>query len=96
MHEMRKLEIYLDDNGFYYMRIKSPTLNQLVAVNENGEKLWDVICNKWSYGYEQGLLELSGSLVTDDDIAKNGDTVVGYLTATEMIDRIKNAAAGEE
>lgn len=96
MNEMRKLEIYLDDNGFYYVRIKSPTLNQLVAVNENGEKLWDVICNKWSYGYEQGLLELSGSLVTDDDIAKNDDTVVGYLTATEMIDRIKNAAAGEE
>ena len=91
LHEMRELQEYLETHGFYYVRIKNQTLNQIVVLDENGEKLWDVICNKGSYGYEQGLLELSGSLVTDDEIAKNLDTVIGYLTAAEVIDRIEKS-----
>ena len=44
----------------------------------------DVVCFRGSYGYEQGLLEIMG-LVNEEEI---GDTVEGYLTATEVFQRI--------
>lgn len=43
----------------------------------------DVICNRWSYGGSDGLLEISG--ITDDSFE---DGVEGYLTAEEVFDRI--------
>lgn len=46
-----------------------------------------VICHKYSYGHEQGLLEIMG-LLTDEE--KKRDNVVGYLTAKEVFDRIYN------
>ena len=44
----------------------------------------DVVCFRGSYGYEQGLLEIMG-LVDEEEV---GDTVEGYLTATEVFQRI--------
>lgn len=46
----------------------------------------DVICFPGSYGYEQGLLEIMG-LVNEEEI---GEGVEGYLTATEVFQRIYN------
>lgn len=43
----------------------------------------DAICHSWSYGYEDGLLEIMG-LVNDDD-----NDVEGYLTAFEVFGRIQ-------
>lgn len=43
----------------------------------------DAICHSYSYGHEQGLLEIMG-LTEDED-----DDVEGYLTAKEVFKRIK-------
>lgn len=45
---------------------------------------WDAICHSFSYGHEEGLLEIMGTLV-DEEI---GDTVEGCLTAEEILRRI--------
>ena len=44
----------------------------------------DAICHEYSYGYEQGLLEIMG--LVDPEV---GDSVEGYLTANEVFARIK-------
>ena len=44
----------------------------------------DVICHRYSYGGQRGLLEMMG-LVDEDDI---GDSVEGYLTADVVFGRI--------
>lgn len=41
----------------------------------------DAICHSFSYGHEQGLLEIMGLTENDD--------VEGYLTAKEVFKRIK-------
>ena len=45
---------------------------------------WDAICHSFSYGHEDGLLEIMGILV-DKEV---GDTVEGCLTAEEILKRI--------
>lgn len=59
-----------------------------IIVNSGEKREWDAICHWGSYGYEEGLLEIYGSLV---DKAKFGDTdsVRGWLTAEEVIKRIE-------
>lgn len=47
-------------------------------------KVCDAVCFPGSYGYGQGLLEIMG-LVDEEEV---GDTVEGYLTATEVFQRI--------
>ena len=51
--------------------------------------IWDAICHYGSYGYKNGLLEISGSLV---DEAKIGDSVEGHLSASEIIERLEKEA----
>ena len=55
----------------------------------NGGKIdWgtcDAICHSYSYGCRSGLLEIMGDLV---DKTKTGDTVEGYLTAEDILNRI--------
>ena len=41
----------------------------------------DVICHKYSYGYECGLLEMMGLTTTEDDVD-------GYLTPEDVFERI--------
>lgn len=43
----------------------------------------DAICHDFSYGKNEGLLEIMGDLVR-----VTGDTVEGYLTAEEIFNRI--------
>ena len=45
---------------------------------------WDAICHKGSYGHEQGLLEVMGTIVRADD----DDDVEGWLTAEEILQRL--------
>ena len=83
--ELDKLEFYLKGKGLPYERIDKwddPCQHQLVV----NDYEWDVICHKGSYGYNSGLLEIAGSLV---DIEEDGDSVAGYLTAQDVIDRIE-------
>ena len=44
---------------------------------------WDAICHSGSYGHEQGLLEVMGTIVRADD-----DDVEGWLTAEEILQRL--------
>lgn len=50
-----------------------------VPSRENCE--WDAICQEGSYGYKEGLLEIYGSIVPEE----NEDNVIGWLTAEEVM-----------
>lgn len=49
---------------------------------------WDAICHTYSYGSDRDLLEIMGSIVSEDA----GDSVEGYLTAADVLERIDNLA----
>ncbi len=49
------------------------------------KKICDAVCHEFSYGYEEGLLEIMG--LVDEEITE--DTVEGWLTAEEVFERIK-------
>ena len=97
MTEMDKLENYLKDHGFQYERNKNigQFLDELeitigvrdqIIVYDNEKRDWDAICQPGSYGYEQGLLEVMGDRVVRPS---DGDSVCGYLTAQDVIDRLE-------
>ena len=90
--ELNKLEKYLREKHIPYERIdQDKILDQYghvrklerhqicVPVKDDELRDWDVICNWGSYGYEEGLLELYGSLCDGD--------VIGWLTADDVIKR---------
>lgn len=54
--------------------------HDLVIKTKDGEYLWDAICHPGSYGYEDGLLEVMGDPVTNNDVE-------GWLTADEIFAR---------
>lgn len=56
----------------------------IVIVYYDGVRIFDAVCHYGSYGYHNGLLEILGSIVSEED----GDQVVGYLTADDVIERI--------
>ena len=60
--------------------------HQLYFPNKK-ENIWDAICHKGSYGYEQGLLEISGEIVP----LTYGDTVIGNLTASDVFNFFINS-----
>lgn len=94
MTELDKLEKYLKEKSYRYKRIKETPgtnhwargyeANQIIVYDENGDRKWDAVCNRGSYGYEQGLLEIMGSIVKP-----GGDSVEGWLTAEDIIKRIE-------
>lgn len=99
MTEMEKLIEYLDKSGINYKRINETNIvtfsdgneidigrNQVVVYDNEGCFKWDAICHHGSYGYEQGLLEVYGDIV---DEGKDGISVAGWLTAEDVIKRVK-------
>lgn len=100
MSELDKLEAYLKENGYDYERIDKyadPELKKQFfyqpgmserhqIIVKDGKRQWDAICQWGSYGFEQGLLEIYGSIVHPK---MDGDTVVGYLTAQDIIERLE-------
>jgi len=100
LKELNKLERYLREKGIRYERIDQDEQaldaehpycilkferHQVCVPCEGEGREWDVICHKGSYGADEGLLEIMGSIVT-----KNvGDTVEGWLTAEDVIERIE-------
>lgn len=83
--ELDKLEQYLKDHGIPYERIDKYTFpvdqHQIIVPNAMHRK-WDAICHKGSYGYEDGLLEIMGSISRSEDVE-------GWLTAEDVIERIE-------
>lgn len=98
LSELNKLEEYLQEHEIKYSRFDQDEVltedgytektmrHQLVVLDKNGRVLWDAICHEGSYGYEQGLLEVMGSTVV---LPSDGDSVAGFLTAQDVIDRLE-------
>lgn len=89
MTELDKLEEYLKKNNIPYTRVDKNDCwmrHQIMVPEAYPNAEWDAICHSGSYGYEDGLLEIMGDLV---DEKKDGDTVVGYLTAEDVVKRIE-------
>lgn len=96
--ELNKLEQYLKSKGIPYERIDRKKIQRVlgeeidwsrhqicVPVEDHERREWDAICQRGSYGYEEGLIEIMGSIVHEEDC----DSVVGYLTADDVIKRIE-------
>lgn len=61
---------------------------QVIFFDYDGNVIGDAICHMGSYGHEKGLLEIMG---LDIDEEEAGDSVIGYLTAKEVVDHYINA-----
>lgn len=93
MSELDKLAEYLKKHHYRYVRIDEPPVkvneyltmdrHQVIVYNREGSWQWDAICHRGSYGHEEGLLEVMGSVTNDD--------VEGWLTADEIIKRLEGA-----
>lgn len=101
MRELDILEKYLMLNGYRYRRIEETNISEImgedigrkqIIVYKNGKRSWDAICHYGSYGYAEGLLEIMGSIVDEE---KDGDEVVGWLTAQDVINRLEGNATHE-
>ena len=104
--ELDKLEAYLIEKGIPYERIDKDDAyddkgrwlymnwHQISAYGDaqRKDRIWDVICHRGSYGYEEGKLELMGRIVPDN----HEDSVEGFLTAEEVIQRIEDWEAAHE
>ena len=81
--EMDKLETYLNENDFNYVRQDLHDGQQIVVYDKYGNRLWDAILHSYSYGREKNLLEAMGEeLLGHDDVE-------GYLTAEDIISYIE-------
>lgn len=86
--ELQELAKGLIERGkYFYFR---PTFGggQIVVFDHDIEPTsedwsWDAVCHKGSYGREDGTLEIMGNIVQNDM-----DTVEGWLTAEEILERI--------
>jgi len=90
LDELKKLTKYLQDNNYIvhtYDEYHPYGRHSVAVFNSNGECLWDAICQYGSYGYERGLLEIAGNIMTDKE--RESDVVAGCLTADEIIERLK-------
>ena len=73
--EMDKVARFLDLAHVEYKRAPLYEGEQIACED------WDVVCHKYSYGGERGLLETYGDIVPADW----GDDVEGYMTAADVI-----------
>lgn len=98
--ELNKLEQFLKENNIPYERFDKENKpideehpycfveferHQIIVPSEK-ERQWDAICHHGSYGAESGLLEIMGTIVSPSA----GDSVEGFLTADDIIERIKS------
>ena len=98
MSELDRLEYMLKKNNIPYERIDEenkmfPILNRhQICVPSEKDREWDAICHYGSYGYEEGLIEIYGDIV----VAEDGDSVLGFLTAEDVIKRALKWAERKE
>lgn len=79
--EINKLANLLDNAGIPY-EMEELCGGWLLCYPTKKDRKSDVICHKYSYGHEKGLLEMMG-LVPDD---WEDDDVQGYMTAEEVFE----------
>lgn len=97
LYHLDRLEEYLKRVGVSYERIdaedryddKNSIVNmerhQIYVPSQEGAE-WDAICHRGSYGCEEGLLEIYGTIVSPTA----GDSVEGWLTAEDVISRYED------
>lgn len=83
--ELGKLCCWLADNKFRFTFRPLFAGAQIGVFSKDGSYAWDAICHEYSYGGEEGLLEIAGCLVDEEEC---GDTVRGWLTAEEVIEKV--------
>lgn len=103
--QLDKLEAYLREHNIAYDRIDKDEVfeetpygkcvvkceqHQIIVPPQDQERQWDVICHRGSYGHNKGLLELMGNIV------RTKDSVEGWLTAEDVIERIEGAKEKED
>ena len=84
MTEMDNLILMLNISGIPYEVTECWGTPQVWYPNKK-DVICDVICHQFSYGGNQGLLEIMG-LLTNEEV--KWDDVVGYLTAKDVFKRI--------
>lgn len=83
MTEMEKLSHLLEESGIpYELGMHNRTHTPQIFYPNEAECEVDAICHEFSYGYEQGLLEVMAPTEFADD-HEWGGTVCGNLTADE-------------
>ena len=93
--ELKKLETYLKEHGIRYQlhSVCGDEIDQIVVPSRReDEREWDAICHQYSFGGKQGFLEIMGTLLTREEEDGDGDGVVGWLTAEDVIERIEKKA----
>lgn len=78
--------ILMADNANYDFYITTVLEAPQLIFMRDGKRVGDVISHKYSYGGKDGLLEIMGCGIKDDD---GRDDVKGYLTAEECFDIIR-------
>lgn len=102
--QMDQLEELLIQEKIPYERFKRFNGEQICYYGINGKQaesnenvlfsgpgvgaVCSVILTTGSYGHEKGLLEISG-LMTEEEYDETGDSVLGYLDAVNVFERIK-------
>ena len=84
--KMPTLLAYNSDRSFNVWNREEKLYKQILVPNEE-KRQWDAICHPGSYGFEDGQLEIYGDILTPED--EEYDSVVGHLTADEVIKRIE-------
>lgn len=98
MTELDKLEKYLADNGYHYTRhdedgkyqkkydmyIPLTIDRHQIYIYEDGKLMCSAICQRGSYGYDEGLIE-----ILSEKLVRIKDDVEGWLTADEIIKRLE-------
>lgn len=88
INQMDKLSKLLDEHEIPYVREVNGVGNDHLCYPVFGEgRICSVICGKYTYGGEEGLLEIMGLLTPEEE---EFDDVLGYLTADQVFKRIKN------
>lgn len=83
LNEINQLAQGLVEKGITFTTKRLLGGMQIVVNDDNDNYLWDAICHCGSYGHEEGLIEIMGTIVQNDC-----DDVEGYLTAEEILSRL--------
>ena len=66
---------------------------QVAVCDANGNWLWDAVCHQYSYGGNQGLIEVMEQTDKNyilDEEERECDDVLGNLTAEDIIKRLES------
>ncbi len=92
--EIDKLDEMLTQEGIEHSTGKLHD-GYYIRVPNDDKWLWDAVCHSFSYGHDRGLLEIMGDcLLTNEE--RKWDSVQGYLTAEDVMERVHNIGKKED